>query len=112
VDAFWTNLLELSINISMFPHPQDLLSAACKVQRDTDLAIVATKVMRSPYPSSAVLCTQDELKEGCLNPRVVIKQDFSDSTACTFLPAIDHQRHVMTKDTEMCQLYGGIKTIP
>jgi hypothetical protein len=112
MDKFWHNLLVLSGTIPMFPHPLDLLSAACKVARDSDLVVVAAEVTHSPYPRSIVLRTEEELEENCMNGNVVIKRDFSDSTTCTFLPARDRLRLVMEKYAETRTLYAGIQAIP
>ena len=112
MDRFWANLLKLSVRIPMFPHPQDLLSAACKVVRDTDLTIVASQVTKSPYPRSAILRTPEDLRKSCDNTGVVIKRDFSDSTTCTFLPGSDRSGHVRRKHAETSHLYEGIDAIP
>lgn len=95
----------------MFPHPQDLISAGCKVQRDADLTIVAQTITRSPYPKSVVLRTEVELRDAC-HKRLVIKRDYSDSTSCTFLPAKAYEEAVIKEDRETRRLYSGIRRIP
>lgn len=112
LDQFWANLLRLSLTAPLFPHPQDLLSAACKVQRDSDLSIVAATVTRSPYPRSAVLSNGDDLSKACSNRGLVIKRDFSDSTTCTFLPGSARRQKVMDAQRQTLALYQGIEAIP
>ena len=75
MDTFWTCLLQLSEKIPMFPHPQDLLSSACKVQRDNDLMIVATSVTQTPFPRSLTLVNIRDLLSQAENLGVVIKRD-------------------------------------
>ena len=113
MDEFWANLLTLSLTLPMFPHPQDLLSSGCKVQRDGDLTIAAATITRSAYPKSIALPNLDAIKDACKNQALVIKRDFSDSTSCTFLPgAANREAEVEAKYRETSLLYEGIKRIP
>jgi hypothetical protein len=112
MDKFWGNLLHLSDQVPMFPHPLDLLSAACKVQRDSDLSIVAANITQSPYPRSILLRTEAELERSCGDTGVVVKRDFSDSATCTFMPGRDRVQAVTRKEAETDILYSGIQGIP
>jgi len=117
MDLFWINLLKLSTQIPMFPHPQDLLASGCKVQRDNDLMIVATSVTRTPYPRSITMTTWEELEKQSRNTGIVIKRDYSDSNNCTFLPPKtrkDNSRYQSLKEKfiETEESYQGIKKLP
>lgn len=112
MDGFWTNLHKLSVNIPMFPHPQDILSAGCKVIRDVDLTIVAARVTNSPYPASVLLKSKKELVEACQNPHLVIKRDFSDSTTCTFMPGPNRTTRVKKRYADTLLDYSDIQTLP
>jgi hypothetical protein len=111
-DQFWTNLLALSLQVPMFPHPEDLLASASKIQRDNDLLIAATQVTNTPFPRSLTITTGAELQQACNRPMVVIKREFSDSTSCTFLPSGTQRTEVYHKFMETQRLYGGITSLP
>lgn len=101
----------------MFPHPQDLLASACKVQRDNDLMTAAMTVTKTPYPKSLTLTNEQDLRTACKNMKIVIKRDFSDSTTCTFLPAKDgrpnrRMEKALQKYAESEMLYEGIECLP
>jgi hypothetical protein len=101
----------------MFPHPQDLLASACKVQRDNDLMVIATTVTKTPYPKALALTTKQDLADACQNLGLVIKRDFSDSTSCTYLPPQageggDRTTKVMNNYTETNRFYKNIECLP
>jgi hypothetical protein len=112
IDEFWINLFELSEKICMFPHPQDLLSSACKVLRDNDLMIAATSATLTPFPRTITLNNMGDLRDQSANRGVVIKRDFSDSSTCTFLPGKHRSRLVESKYLETQDSYEGIKKLP
>ena len=58
------------------------------------------------------ICNTEQLKYACENKYLVIKQDYSDSMSCTFMPGWNCLLHVMEKDRQMSIEYSGIKTIP
>jgi glutathione synthase/RimK-type ligase-like ATP-grasp enzyme len=112
MDEFWINLLELSEKIPMFPHPQDLLGSACKVQRDNDLMIAATSGTLTPYPRSMILANLKELLDQATNSGVVIKRDFSDSSDFTFLPGKKRSRTLESMFKETSKSYSKVKNLP
>lgn len=117
IDDFWVNLLLLSLDVPMFPHPQDLLASACKIQRDNDLMISAVTKTNTPYPKSVTISNQEDLKAACKNRGLVIKRDFSDSTSCTYLPPKDGEPNgrtekVMAVYEHTKQAYGTIECLP
>jgi hypothetical protein len=111
-DQFWRRFLHLSTLIPMFPHPQDLIASASKVQRDNDLMVVAATVTKTPFPKSIILNTPEDLRAACRNQGLVIKRDFSDSNTCTYLPAPDREQKIMAKQAETQKLYHGIRDLP
>jgi hypothetical protein len=117
-DQFWNNLLQLSLQLPMFPHPQDLVASASKIQRDNDLMVVASTITRTPFPRSIILDTEEDLRKACKNQALVIKREFSDSTHCTYLPPNEGEdpglrlQRVMRKLVETQRLYSGIRSLP
>lgn len=112
MDKFWISLLKLSEIVPMFPHPQDLLSSACKVQRDNDLMVAAVTATKTPFPRSITLTNLSDVESQARNPGVVIKRDYSDSNQCTFLPGKKRQRLVEKKFHETQENYGQIRSLP
>jgi hypothetical protein len=117
MDVFWTNLLRLSLQLPMFPHPQDLLASACKILRDNDLMVAAMEKTKTIYPKSITLVSPLDLADACRNGGVVIKRDFSDSTTCTYIPRKQGRpelrfAEVKAKYEETSDLYEGIQCLP
>ena len=112
MDKFWIRLLKMSEKIPMFPHPQDLLGSACKVQRDNDLMRVAISETLTPFPRSLTLVGLEELLKQAQNPSVVIKRDYSDSSEWTFLPGRRRVMELEAKFQETTESYREIKTLP
>ena len=117
-DLFWNNLLKLSLHIPMFPHPQDLLASASKIQRDNDLMVVATNITKTPFPKSVTLNNETDLLIACRRPGYVIKCDFSDSNDCTYLPSNEgedakvREQRIKQKLEETKISYRGIRSLP
>lgn len=112
MDKFWINLLKLSENVPMFPHPQDLLSSACKVQRDNDLMVAAATETQTPFPRCLTLATLSDLVSQAKNPGVVIKRDYGDSNEFTFLPSKKRHRDLEMKYQETQERYSPVKCLP
>lgn len=115
-DRFWVNLLNLSKALPMFPHPQDLYTAACKMQRDNHLMTAAMGNTMTPFLRTAHLSTKQALLEACAKKVFVIKRDFSDSTSCTYLPTKEgpeaRKQLVSSKWDETLRVYNGIHSLP
>jgi hypothetical protein len=100
----------------MFPHPQDLIASAAKIQRDNDLMVVATTITKTPFPKSVILDKEDDLIAACKNKYLVIKREFSDSNNSTYLPPKDGPNSRLTQVGEKYkktrELYDGIQSLP
>jgi len=48
--------------------------------------IAASQVTWTPFPQLVTLVHGEEILSACQNRGLVIKQEFSDSTSCTYLP--------------------------
>lgn len=102
----------------MFPHPQDLLASACKVQRDNDLMIAAGSTTLTPYPRSLTLVDEESLRRQATNPGLVIKRDYSDGSLWTFLPKRDdkdgraRREHIRKRFLETQKCYQHITQLP
>lgn len=117
-DRFWKSLLQLSLQLPMFPHPLDLIASASKIQRDNLLMVVASTITQTPFPKSLTLPTKDALLKACANRGLVIKREFSDSEDCTFLPPKREEdlekrkRRVKEVWDHTKTLYEGIESLP